>query len=105
VPQPGAYYHSDDNGLGTDRTSGETGAFIRHTLQAADASVDFRPYDNDGPDGVPNSGDDDGVVDLGMFVHPNQGGECGGGGVSAAVTTSGRTRSTTGAGRRTARRS
>ena len=78
VPEPGAYYYSDDNGLGTDRTSGETGAFIRHTLQAADASIDFRPYDNNGPDGVPNSGDDDGTVDLVMFVHPNEGGECGG---------------------------
>lgn len=78
VPEPGAYYYSDDNGTGTTRTSGETGAFIRHTLQAADPSVDFRSYDNDGPDGVPNSGDDDGVVDLVMFVHPNEGGECGG---------------------------
>ena len=78
VPQPGVYYYSDDNGTGTTRTSGETGAFIRHTLQAADPSVDFRSYDNDGPDGVPNSGDDDGLVDLVMFVHPNEGGECGG---------------------------
>ena len=32
----------------------------------------------DGPDNVPNSGDDDGTVDLVMFVHPNEGGECGG---------------------------
>jgi M6 family metalloprotease-like protein len=78
VPQPGPYYYSDDNGTGTDRATGETGAFIRHTLQAADPTIDFRPYDNDGPDGVPNSGDDDGIVDLVMFVHPNQGGECGG---------------------------
>jgi M6 family metalloprotease-like protein len=78
VPQPGAFYYSDDNGLGLDRTTGETGAFIRHTLQAADGTIDFRPYDNDGPDGVPNSGDDDGYVDLVMFVHPNEGGECGG---------------------------
>jgi M6 family metalloprotease-like protein len=77
LPQPGAFYYSDDNGLGTDRETGETGAFIRHTLQASDATVDFRPYDNDGPDGVPNSGDDDGIVDLVMFVHPNEGGECG----------------------------
>ena len=78
LPQNGLYYYSDDNGLGTDRASGEAGAFIRHTLQAADATVDFRPYDNDGPDNVPDSGDDDGVADLVMFVHPNEGGECGG---------------------------
>jgi M6 family metalloprotease-like protein len=78
VPENTAYYTSDDNGLGVDRASGETGAFIRHTLQAADPSVDFRLYDNDGPDNVPDSGDDDGYVDLVMFVHPNEGGECGG---------------------------
>jgi M6 family metalloprotease-like protein len=78
VPKPGAFYYAGDNGLATDADSGEAGAFIRHTLDAADATVDFRPYDNDGPDGLPNSGDDDGVVDLVMFVHPNEGGECGG---------------------------
>ena len=78
VPENGAYYYAASNGLTTDADSGEAGAFIRHTLQASDATVDFRPYDNDGPDGVPNSGDDDGVVDLVMFVHPNEGGECGG---------------------------
>ena len=72
------FYTSDDNGLGTDAESGEAGAFIRHTLQAADPTTDFRIYDNDGPDNVPNSGDDDGYVDLVMFVHPNEGGECGG---------------------------
>lgn len=78
VPENGLYYYSDDNGLGAGRDSGEAGAFIRHTLQASDPSVDFRIYDNDGPDNVPDSGDDDGYADLVMFVHPNEGGECGG---------------------------
>jgi M6 family metalloprotease-like protein len=78
VPQNKAFYASDDNGLGTDRATGEAGSFIRHTLEASDATTDFRLYDNDGPDNVPNSGDDDGYVDLVMFVHPNEGGECGG---------------------------
>jgi M6 family metalloprotease-like protein len=77
VPEARAYYASDDNGLGTDRAVGETGAFIRHTLQSSDGTVDFRTYDNDGPDNIPDSGDDDGYVDLVMFVHPNSGGECG----------------------------
>ena len=31
-------------------------------LKQADADVDFYAYDSDGPDGVPDSGDDDGVV-------------------------------------------
>jgi immune inhibitor A len=37
--------------------------------QLADPTVDFGDYDNDGPDGVPNSGDDDGEVDLFMVYH------------------------------------
>jgi M6 family metalloprotease-like protein len=33
-------------------------------------------YDNDGPDGLPNSGDDDGIVDFVTFLQPEVGGEC-----------------------------
>ncbi|GBD32819.1 Immune inhibitor A [bacterium HR33] len=47
-------------------------------LSALDPSVDFGQYDNDGPDGIPNSGDDDGIVDLVQFLQPVVGGECGG---------------------------
>ena len=46
---------------------GDYGRFAREVLQAADADVDFSRYDNDGPDGVPNSGDDDGYVDY-IFI-------------------------------------
>lgn len=35
-------------------------------------------FDNDGPDGLPNSGDDDGYVDFVTFLHPEVGGECSG---------------------------
>lgn len=42
--------------------------FVYYALQAADPQVDFGRYDNDGPDGLPNSGDDDGVVDGGVIV-------------------------------------
>ncbi|MFQ5639867.1 MAG: M6 family metalloprotease domain-containing protein, partial [bacterium] len=34
---------------------------------------------NDGPDNIPNSGDDDGFVDAVAIVHPEVGGECGAG--------------------------
>lgn len=34
-------------------------------------------FDNDGPDGLPNSGDDDGVVDLVTFLQPKVDGACG----------------------------
>jgi M6 family metalloprotease-like protein len=39
--------------------------------------VDFGLYDNDGPDNMPNSGDDDGFVDLVAILHAEDGGECG----------------------------
>lgn len=38
--------------------------------------VDWRQYDNDGPDGLPDSGDDDGFVDFVVIQHPGVGGEC-----------------------------
>jgi M6 family metalloprotease-like protein len=52
------------------------GRTFHEVLQKSDNAVDFGRYDNDGPDGVPNSGDDDGVVDFVAFVHPNEGQEC-----------------------------
>lgn len=59
-------------------SASRVGDFLRETLTAHDASVNFALYDNDGPDGMPNSGDDDGFVDFVAFVHPERGGECGG---------------------------
>ncbi len=49
---------------------------LREALAKLDATVDFGQFDNDGPDGIPNSGDDDGYVDLVSFVHPSQDGAC-----------------------------
>lgn len=47
---------------------GDFGRFAQEILEAADADVDLRRYDNDGPDGQPDSGDDDGVVDF-LFLN------------------------------------
>ena len=44
----------------------------------ANAGVDWGAFDNDGPDGTPNSGDDDGFVDVLGVLHPTSGAECGG---------------------------
>jgi len=44
------------------------GDYVLEAIQAADASIDFGRYDDDGPDGIPNSGDDDGLVDGGVVV-------------------------------------
>jgi M6 family metalloprotease-like protein len=52
-------------------------------LADLDPSVDFGQFDNDGADGIPNSGDDDGFVDVLQLVQPVVGGECGGTGVWA----------------------
>ena len=52
------------------RQAGEKGQydrFVQEVLRAADTDIDFRLYDNDGPDGVADSGDDDGVVDY-LFI-------------------------------------
>jgi M6 family metalloprotease-like protein len=51
-------------------------AGLQQAVVKADALVSFGQYDNDGPDGVPNSGDDDGFVDLVIFVQPMKDGAC-----------------------------
>lgn len=55
-------------------SSTEPGQFARFTLeilQRADADIDFSRFDNDGPDGLANSGDDDGYVDALFIVLPS----------------------------------
>lgn len=76
LPEIDRWYEGTSSG--TNPYNARVGELIGHTLQAQDAEVDFGLYDNDGPDGVPNSGDDDGYVDFVAFVHPETGAECGG---------------------------
>ena len=66
------FYEGGSNGMDND----EPFVYVTEALQLADATTDFTIYDNDGPDGIPNSGDDDGIVDLVALVHPESGGEC-----------------------------
>lgn len=73
LPSAASTYGAGVNGL---PPLGGTGQLIQDALTQADVTIDFRMYDNDGPDGVPNSPDDDGFVDLASFVHPRSGGEC-----------------------------
>lgn len=42
--------------------------FVVDAINAADAELNFARYDNDGPDLIPNSGDDDGLVDGGVVI-------------------------------------
>lgn len=46
---------------------GDFARFSREILNQADRDINFARFDNEGPDGVPNSGDDDGLVD-GVFI-------------------------------------
>ena len=42
--------------------------YVLEAIALSDAAIDFTRYDNDGPDGVANSGDDDGVLDGGLVI-------------------------------------
>ena len=42
--------------------------YVNSAVQLTDPSIDFGRFDNDGPDGFPNSGDDDGLVDGGIVL-------------------------------------
>jgi len=65
-------------GLGDDA---QMGAYLRDAVSRLDPTVNFAQYDNDGPDGVPNSGDDDGYVDVTVFQFTEIAASCGGDGV------------------------
>jgi M6 family metalloprotease-like protein len=65
-------------GLGEDAMVGE---YLTEALALEDSTVDFGLYDNDGPDDVPNSGDDDGVVDAISFEFVEVAASCGGPGI------------------------
>jgi M6 family metalloprotease-like protein len=76
------YYEDGCNGVGVltpcpgqGRPFGE---LLLEALQASDTgTTDWGQFDNDGADGLPNSGDDDGVVDVVLFLHPEVDGACG----------------------------
>ncbi len=61
--QPAASYVAASAGV-----LGDFGRFNLEILSQADADADFGRFDNDGPDGMPNSGDDDGYVDV-VFIN------------------------------------
>jgi M6 family metalloprotease-like protein len=64
------------NGLFSSTAFAGMQSGLREALAQADATIDFGQFDNDGPDGIPNSLDDDGVVDAVLFLHPSMDGAC-----------------------------
>lgn len=67
--------------VGTDRSFGpdnRVGEFFVEALTDLDPEIDFSRFDNDGPDGIANSGDDDGFVDVITFEYLEVSASCGG---------------------------
>ena len=74
APQPYSFYSvGPDPGFGLP--PGNAQGMVVDAVLTADAEIDFSHFDNDGPDGVPDSGDDDGFVDALFVVHAGPGGE------------------------------
>jgi len=72
LPENDTHYEGANNGLGGEHF----GDMLEFAFTQADKDIDFGQFDNDGPDGLPNSGDDDGIVDTIFVIHPKIGGEC-----------------------------
>ena len=71
MPQTYAYYVNGQRGLGVYPRNAQRLAL--DAVNAANPYVDFSQFDNDGPDGIPNSGDDNGYVDAVFIVHAGPG--------------------------------
>lgn len=91
VDSSNTYYENGCNGIGVRAACPDNGQRFGNMLIAALDSVSNRAggdtiwtqFDNDGPDGRPNSGDDDGKVDFVTFLQPTVDGACGAPGVWA----------------------
>jgi M6 family metalloprotease-like protein len=91
--QTNAYYQDGCNGIGittcgSPLSSGVSSHFrdlIVEVLTKANGlgTINWGMFDNDGPDGNPNSGDDDGSVDFITFIQPEVDGACGAQGIWA----------------------
>jgi len=71
MPQTYAYYVDGQRGFGLYPRNAQK--LVEDAVIAANPYVDFSQFDNDGPDGIPHSGDDDGYVDAVFVVHAGPG--------------------------------
>lgn len=92
MPQSASFYEDGCNGVGvTSSCPVRSQSRMVDLLWAALDSISlgaggdtvWSRFDNDGPDGIPNSGDDDGEVDLVAFLQAKLDGACGGSGIWA----------------------
>ncbi|HEU4700162.1 MAG TPA: M6 family metalloprotease domain-containing protein [Gemmatimonadales bacterium] len=85
APEPDTYYEDGCHGIGVvapcPHGGRRLGELLLHALRRLDAGPGadtlWAAFDDDGPDGRPNSGDDDGVVDVAAFLQPELDGACG----------------------------
>lgn len=80
-----SYYEDGCNGIGVlapcpQRAVSRFGELLLRTLsvvsQGSGSATVWSQFDNDGPDGRPNSGDDDGFVDFVTFLQAERDGAC-----------------------------
>jgi immune inhibitor A len=76
MPQTYDYYVNGQRGFGSYPRNAQK--LTEDAVLTADPYIDFSQYDNDGPDGIPDSGDDDGYVDALFVVHAGTGYESSG---------------------------
>ncbi len=72
---------SREDAAGTGGIGPGAGDYVVQAIAAADVQMDFGQFDNDGPDGLPNSGDDDGFVDALAIQFIEIAASCGGPGI------------------------
>ena len=73
APHPYSFYTNSQSGFGAPPRNAQQMA--RDAVVLADPDINFRLFDSDGPDLIPDSGDDDGLVDGVFVVHAGPGGE------------------------------
>ena len=67
MPENYSYYVDGNYGFGSYPENAEK--MVEELILMADDEIDFSQFDNDGPDGIPNSGDDDGYIDTIFVLH------------------------------------
>jgi len=77
MPETYSYYVDGNYGFNSYPQNAEK--MVEELIILADDEIDYSQYDNDGPDGIPNSGDDDGYIDAIFVVHAGPEGAGGGG--------------------------
>ncbi|MEO5825867.1 MAG: M6 family metalloprotease domain-containing protein [Gemmatimonadales bacterium] len=86
LPGTAAYYEDGCNGVGIygtcpARARSRMADLLLGALDGISsgpgADTVWNQFDNDGPDGMSNSGDDDGIIDLVTFLQPRLDGACG----------------------------